>query len=209
MSDQGRPYAGASREERESARREQLVTAGISLFGTQGYRSATVGAVCAEAGLNKRYFYESFATLEDLLCEVYERVVADLRTSVLAGDDEDAAMVLRGFMAGFLTWAQANPVQARVHLFEVLGVSARVDELYRWQGRAIGDELASRLSATVAGPQLTAGQQKVLGDVLVGAGVQMVVDWVISDYQPPRDELLDQMDATLGWVLAAGLAALG
>lgn len=209
MRDQGRPYAGASREERESARREQLVTAGISLFGTQGYRAATVGAVCAEAGLNKRYFYESFATLEDLLCEVYERVVADLRASVLAGDDEDVATVLRGFMAGFLTWAQTNPVQARVHLFEVLGVSARVDELYRWQGRAIGDELASRLSATVAGPQLTAGQHKVLGDLLVGAGAQMVVDWVISDYQPPRDELLDQMDATLGWVLAAGLATLG
>ncbi|WP_193070885.1 TetR/AcrR family transcriptional regulator [Brevibacterium sp. FME37] len=209
MSDQGRPYAGASREARESARREQLVTAGISLFGTQGYRAATVGAVCAEAGLNKRYFYESFATLEDLLCEVYERVVADLRASVLAGGGEDAAAVLRGFMAGFLAWAQANPVQARVHLFEVLGVSARVDELYRRQGRTIGDELASRLSATAAGPQLTAGQQRILGDMLVGAGVQMVVDWVISDYQPPRDELLGQMDATLGWILVAGLATLG
>ncbi|SMX71357.1 MULTISPECIES: TetR/AcrR family transcriptional regulator [unclassified Brevibacterium] len=209
MSDQGRPYAGASREARESARREQLVTAGISLFGTQGYRAATVGAVCAEAGLNKRYFYESFATLEDLLCEVYERVVADLRASVLAGGGEDAAAVLRGFMGGFLAWAQANPVQARVHLFEVLGVSARVDELYRRQGRTIGDELASRLSATAAGPQLTAGQQRILGDMLVGAGVQMVVDWVISDYQPPRDELLGQMDATLGWILVAGLATLG
>lgn len=209
MSDQGRPYAGASREARESARREQLLTAGISLFGTQGYRAATVGAVCAEAGLNKRYFYESFATLEDLLCEVYERVVADLRASVLAGGGEDAAAVLRGFMAGFLAWAQANPVQARVHLFEVLGVSARVDELYRRQGRTIGDELASRLSATAAGPQLTAGQQRILGDMLVGAGVQMVVDWVISDYQPPRDELLGQMDATLGWILVAGLATLG
>lgn len=209
MSDQGRPYAGASREARESARREQLVTAGISLFGTQGYRAATVGAVCAEAGLNKRYFYESFATLEDLLCEVYERVVADLRASVLACGGEDAAAVLRGFMGGFLAWAQANPVQARVHLFEVLGVSARVDELYRRQGRTIGDELASRLSATAAGPQLTAGQQRILGDMLVGAGVQMVVDWVISDYQPPRDELLGQMDATLGWILVAGLATLG
>ncbi|AZL11041.1 TetR/AcrR family transcriptional regulator [Brevibacterium aurantiacum] len=208
VNDQGRPYAGASREQRESARREQLVTAGISLFGTQGYRSATVGAVCAEAGLNKRYFYESFATLEDLLCEVYGRVVADLRASVLAGGGEDAAAVLRGFMSGFLTWAQANPVQARVHLFEVLGVSAQVDELYRWQGRTIGDELSSRLSATVDAPQLTAGQQRVLGDVLIGAGVQMVVNWVISDYQPPRDELLDEMDSTLGWVLAAGLSTL-
>ena len=209
MTDQGRPYAGASREERESARREQVVAAGISLFGTVGYRATTVGAICEAAGLNKRYFYESFATLEDLLCEVYGRVVSDLRASVLAAGGDDAATVLRGFMAGFLGWAQTNPLKARVHLFEVLGVSARVDELYRWQGRVIGDELASRLSATTSGPELTAGQQRVLGDVLVGAGLQMVVDWVISEYQPPRDELLEEMDATLGWILAAGLAALG
>lgn len=209
MNDQGRPYAGASREQRESARREQLVTAGISLFGTQGYRSATVGAVCTEAGLNKRYFYESFATLEDLLCEVYERVVSELRASVLSGGGDDPQTVLRGFLSGFLAWTQDNPVMARVHLFEVLGVSARVDELYRWHGRAIGDELSRRLSESIAGPQLTTAQRRVLGDMLIGAGLQMVVDWVISDYQPPRDELLDEMDATLGWVLAAGHAALG
>ena len=209
MTDQGRPYAGASREARESARREQILAAGISLFGTRGYRATTVGAICEAAGLNKRYFYESFATLEDLLCEVYGRVVADLRDSVLAGGGDDALAVLRGFMAGFLAWAEANPVKARVHLFEVLGVSDRVDELYRSHGRAIGDELSSRLSATTSGPQLAAGQRRVLGDVLVGAGLQVVVDWVISEYQPPREELLQEIDATLGWVLAAGLAGLG
>lgn len=209
VTDQGRPYAGASREERKSARREQVIAAGIELFGTVGYRATTVGAICESAGLNKRYFYESFAALEDLLCEVYGRVVADLRDSVLAGDEDEPLMVLRGFVSGFLSWAQANPVKARVHLFEVLGVSARIDELYRSHGRAIGDELSVRLSATMPGPELTAGQQRVLGDVLVGAGVQIVVNWVISDYQPPRDELLKEIDGTLGWILAAGLAGLG
>lgn len=209
MTDPRRPYAGASREERESARREQIIAAGISLFGTVGYRAATVGAICETAGLNKRYFYESFSTLEDLLCTVYGRVVADLRASVLGGDGDDPLVVLSGFMAGFLDWAYANPVQARVHLFEVLGVSARVDELYRSHARTIGDELANLLSAAISGPPLTAGQQRILGDTLVGAGVQMVVNWVISGYQPSRDELLADIEATLGWVLAAGLAALG
>lgn len=209
MSDEGRPYAGASREARASARREQIVAAGLSLFGTRGYRATTVGAICETAGLNKRYFYESFATVEDLLCEVYERVVADLRTSVLAGGGDDAPTMLRGFVDGFLGWAQSNPVWARVHLFEVLGVSARVDDLYRSHARSIGDELVSRLSATVSGPEPTPEQRRILGDVLVGAGVQLVVDWVIGGYRPAREELLAEVDATLGWVLAAGLAALG
>src|SRR5699024_6797678 len=122
----GRPYAGASREAREHARRERIIAAGIELFGTDGYRPATVGAVCETAGLNKRHFYESFATLDALLCAVYPRVVAAPRTAVLASDGESAPEVLRDFIAASLDWAQANPVEAKVHLFEVLGVSARV-----------------------------------------------------------------------------------
>lgn len=206
MTDEGRPYAGASREAREAARREQMIAAGISLFGTTGYRATTVGAICEAAGLNKRYFYESFATLEDLLCEVYERVVADLRGAVLGAGGETAPEVLRGFIASFLDWAQADPVKAKVHLFEVLGVSPRVDELYRSHGRSIGDELVDRLAASFSGPKPSAERQRILGDVLVGAGLQLVVDWVISGYDPPRDELLAEVDETLGWVLAAGLS---
>src|SRR5699024_9131026 len=110
-----------------------------------------------------------------------------------------APEVLRGFIAAFLEWAQANPVEAKVHLFEVLGVSARVDELYRSYARSIGEELVDRLAAVSSGPALTAGNRRILGDVLVGAGVQIVVDWVISGYEPPREELLDDIDATLGW----------
>src|SRR5699024_11927589 len=108
-------------------------------FGTVGYRAATVGAVCETAGLNKRYFYESFATLEDLLCEVYRRGVADLRAAVLAGggggtetltgggraapeanagDGNTAPEGLGGLIAAFLDWAQANPVRAEEHTAE-------------------------------------------------------------------------------------------
>lgn len=239
---EGRPYAGASREEREDARREQIIAAGIELFGTRGYRAATVGAICEVAGLNKRYFYESFATLEDLLVAVYERVVSDLRAVVLAGGAADAGgsetvteaqggesttasgadttatpgveiaatpgaeamAVLRGFMDGFLGWAQANPIFARVHLFEVLGVSGRIDELYRRHGREIGGELADSLSAAVSGRGVAGTRRRVLGDLLVGAGIQIAVDWVIGGYDPPKEELLSEVEGTLGWVLTAG-----
>ncbi|WP_166968855.1 TetR/AcrR family transcriptional regulator [Brevibacterium atlanticum] len=209
MSDVGRPYAGASREQRQNARREQVIAAGISLFGTEGYRAATVGGICQAAGLNKRYFYESFSALEDLLCAVYERVVADLRAAVLAADGETAPEVLRGFISAFLAWAQSHPVEAKVHLFEVLGVSPRVDELYRRHARSIGDELVDRLATSVNGPELTAERKRILGDVLVGAGLQLVVDWVISGYQPPREEFLTEMDETLNWIVAAVMSALG
>src|SRR5699024_8565944 len=56
---------------------------------------------------------------------------------------------------------------------------------------------------------LTAENRRILGDVLVGPGGQIVVDWVISGYEPPRQQLLDDIDATVGWAMAAGMAALG
>src|SRR5699024_1999332 len=120
-----------------------------------------------------------------------------------------APEVLRGFIAAFLDWAQANPVEAKVHLFEVLGVSSRVDELYRSYARSIGEELVDRLTAVSCGPALTAGNRRILGDVLVGALVQIVVDRRIIEYEPPRAQLLADIDGTLGWAMAAGMAALG
>src|SRR5699024_543582 len=157
-------------------------------------------------------------------------VVADLRAAVLAGggggtetltgggraapeanagDGNTAPEVLRGFIAAFLDWAQANPVEAKVHLFEVLGVSSRVDELYRSYARSIGEELVDRLTAVPSGPALPAGTRRILGAVPVGAGVQSVVDGVRRGYAPPPEERRDDIDATLGWAMAAGMTALG
>ncbi|HWC22801.1 MAG TPA: TetR/AcrR family transcriptional regulator [Flexivirga sp.] len=202
MGEQARPYAGASREARQSARRERLIDAGIALFGTSGFRAATVGGVCDTAGLNKRYFYESFATLEDLLCAVYEVVVADLKQSLFSRGGDDPLAVVRGFIDGFLGWVQDNPVRSRVHLFEVLGVSERVDGLYRSYARSVGDELCDRLAATI-GVTVDGRQRRFLGDALVGAGIQIAVDWVISDYDPPREQLLDDVDGMFGALLAS------
>lgn len=197
MSAPSRPYAGASRESREAARRERLIDVAIDVFGTTGFRDATVGGVCEAAGLNKRYFYESFDTLEDLLCAVYEIVVTDLRQAVLAGGGDDPVTVIRGFIDGFLRWVEENPVRSRVHLFEVLGVSARVDELYRGHARSVGDELFDRLVATAPSLETTSGQRRFVGDALVGAGIQIAVDWVLSDRQPAREQVLGEFDGAI------------
>ena len=70
VSQAARPYGGLAMEERVAARRARFIEAGVELFGTQGFRGATVRGVCAAAGLTDRYFYESFPTLEALLAAV-------------------------------------------------------------------------------------------------------------------------------------------
>lgn len=62
-----RPYRGVSADERRAVRRAQLLEACLDVVGEDGVASTTAEAVCARAGLSKRYFYESFADRETVL----------------------------------------------------------------------------------------------------------------------------------------------
>jgi AcrR family transcriptional regulator len=68
---------------RRAERRNRLLAAGLELFGTKGIAETRIDEVCGEAGLTKRYFYESFDSLEDLVHAVVEQVIADLSAIVL------------------------------------------------------------------------------------------------------------------------------
>jgi len=83
-----RPYAGETPEVRRERRRRRFIDSGKTLFGTLGYRKTTVRGLCAHAGLTDRYFYESFASLEDLLAAAVNdavRKVELLTTERMAG----------------------------------------------------------------------------------------------------------------------------
>src|SRR4051794_37883174 len=78
-----RVYGGVEREDRVRVRRQRFLEAGVQVFGTRGYRAATVRAICEEAKLTDRYYYESFSSLEDYLLAVYLMLVADLESAVV------------------------------------------------------------------------------------------------------------------------------
>jgi len=79
----GRSYAGLSQQERKKMRYEQFMQAGLEVFGSSGYRQATVRGMCRQAQLTDRYFYESFGSLEKLLVAVYERCMTSLSNQIL------------------------------------------------------------------------------------------------------------------------------
>src|SRR6201990_1978358 len=79
---EGRPtdqrrYGGRSAQERTEDRRERLVEAAISVLAAQGER-ATMTAICQEAGLTERYFYESFPNRDSALVAALERVSEEI-----------------------------------------------------------------------------------------------------------------------------------
>ncbi|MGI9588454.1 MAG: TetR/AcrR family transcriptional regulator, partial [Dietzia maris] len=99
-----RRYRGVSAEERRASRRRQLLDAALELVGTRGVERTTMTAICAEAGLTERYFYESFTARDQLLLALVDEIADQVRTAVLAAlsDTEgDAAARAHAALAAF------------------------------------------------------------------------------------------------------------
>ncbi len=70
------PFRGVSADDRRMDRRKRLVGSAFEIAGTEGAGALGVGRVCVAAGLTKRYFYESFASLADLQSAVVDHAIA-------------------------------------------------------------------------------------------------------------------------------------
>lgn len=54
------------------------------MLGGNEWRTVTVDKLCAAAGLNKRYFYESFDNLDAVAAAAVDDIAANVRTATLA-----------------------------------------------------------------------------------------------------------------------------
>lgn len=190
-----RLYGGESREDRHVRRREQFLDAALELIGTEGYRAASVRALCRQAKLTDRYFYESFATVEDVLIGVYLRENERLRATVLAAVPPikpglSVGEVARPALRAFFEVAR-NPMVARIVWFEVLGVSDRVNRIYRDTIATYGQMLMLIVRSLYKMKQLSAQQEELLAMALVGAISQATMAWIVSDFTMQVDDLVD------------------
>jgi AcrR family transcriptional regulator len=124
MTGTARTYGGVSGEDRISGRLERLLEAGLELLGRDGWNATTVRAVCAEAGLTERYFYESFANRDELLVAIFDRVAAEAATAVLEAVEaapHDARAKARAAIGSFVELLTDDPRRARAMLIESIG----------------------------------------------------------------------------------------
>ncbi|HEX3707800.1 MAG TPA: TetR/AcrR family transcriptional regulator [Mycobacteriales bacterium] len=129
-----RIYGGVTAERRREQRRQRLVDAGLELFGTRGVAAVGIVDICAEAGLTKRYFYESFASIDELASAVFEqvtdRLVEQVVPAIMAGGGQDPRPALTAYFNGAL----ADP-----RIVRLLAVEGRTGTLARY-----GDGFATR-----------------------------------------------------------------
>lgn len=190
----GRAYAGESQSERIARRRQQFLDAGLQVFGTTGYRTATVRQLCREAGLTDRYFYESFANTEDLLVAVYEREFDHLQQVVLGALADEAAshdpMVAVELGLNALFEMASEPRVARVCWLEVLGVSARVDGVYTRNIERFAALVVAFARQRFNTDSIDEVESRMLGIAMIGAVSQPVTHWLVGGYQEDRAKLV-------------------
>jgi AcrR family transcriptional regulator len=190
------PYGGVSAEERVAARRDRLLEAGLELFGTQGYLRATIDQVCAEAGLTKRYFYESFRSCEDLLGVLVHALWAEAaRHGMAAAEAADGGPRTRirqgiGAVVGYFT---GDVRRGRVAFVESAGISNRIEGRCRENAGVFTTLLhsyAGELLGDLVPPERV---MRLHAGALVGAGSELVTEYLLGAVTTSPGELADYL----------------
>lgn len=119
-----RSYGGRTASERAAERRARLVRATATVLAERGTARTTMTAVCAEAGLTERYFYESFRHLDEALVaaldDVAERILG-LITAVVASTPGTAGERVRAAAESLVGLVVAEPAMVRVAVVHSTG----------------------------------------------------------------------------------------
>lgn len=189
-----RRYRGVSAEERRAARRRQLLDAALELVGTRGVERTTMTAICAEAGLTERYFYESFTARDQLLLALVDEIADQVRTAVLAAlsDTEgDAAARAHAALAAFAALLTDDPRKGRVAIIESATVPTlrqRRHELYRDFAALVVTQ-----ARTLFGDRaLPTPRDEISARLLVGGLGELITAWLQSETSASIDDIVDE-----------------
>jgi AcrR family transcriptional regulator len=199
-----RAYRGVSADDRRAQRRAVLIETALDCLHSDGLAGVSVRSVCARARLTPRYFYESFADLDELLVasvdsvvdEVAERALAalaaappELATQVRAAIDAGYGVVAtdpRKATALLVASSGHGPLRARRHKVVTDYADLIIDELPVLSGLSLQGRRTARAMALF----LMGGAADVIEAVLSGR------------LRISRRQLVDQLTAMWLGVLA-------
>lgn len=190
----GRRFRGLDAQQRQRQRREQLIAAGLEVFGTRGYHQVGVREICAEARLTERYFYESFANREELFLAVYHHAIGSVRAAVmraLGQPPRDVQAMARAAVRAFLETLREDPRLSRILLIDALTVSADVSRQSQMATQSFADLVGSLVLSLY--PQLPKQgvDAQLVANGLVGSTVYLVMHWAFNGFKTPLDTIVE------------------
>jgi AcrR family transcriptional regulator len=191
-----RTYGGISAEQRRAQRRHALVGAGLDLVGTHGHARLTVAALCTRAGLNERYFYESFSTTDDVLVAVADEIATELTDAIVAAVSQtgpDARAKARAAIGAAVTLLTDDPRKTRIVFVEPLAapaLAAHRADLGRTFAQLIASEGQEFYGAQTS---LRIGAWAAFATTfLLGGLAETLTSWQRGDLAITRDELVER-----------------
>lgn len=190
-----RNYAGQTGSERVAARRRALLEAALELVGDAGWDGLTIEALCRHAGLNKRYFYEAFGTLDAAMAALIDEIargVLDASLDAMPASGSPEEMTTASVRA-FVTYLTDDRRRARVLLEAPPPGGAAAER---------------RMAATRQGVALTAARGRTVFQAADAAGFELAASMVVGG---TSQAVLDWLDGRVGGTreeLIAGLVAM-
>ncbi|MFF2557622.1 TetR/AcrR family transcriptional regulator [Nocardia sp. NPDC058058] len=197
VADRGR-YAGLSAEERMRQRRAKLRETALATIAEQGLAGLKVRALSARAGLNDRYFYESYTDTDQLLFELMEAELAAVMTeliAVIATEPADTRVRLRAVVEAGIAAVADHPVRRAIFIeLQTTGELRRrraefvalLGGIMLDQGRELlGEDAVTGIQAELAARTISHG------------GLELVSEWLRGDLDIDRAQLVDFLVAMI------------
>jgi AcrR family transcriptional regulator len=197
---QVRPYRGVEAAQRLAGRRRQLLDAGLELLGAaDDPAELTVRAICRQAGVSARYFYEGFADKDQFVGAVFDTVITELAATTQAA--VAAAPVAEQNRAGMANIVHSIAADARIgRLLFSAQLSNAVVAAKRQQSGVLlamlyGREIGTALR--VDHGERISQRAMATAHFAVGGVGQTISAWIAGDVNLEPDELIGQLAAIL------------
>jgi AcrR family transcriptional regulator len=172
-------WSGVPLEDRQVLRRDELIAAGVQLLGGESGPAVTVRAVCREAGLTERYFYESFTDRDEFVRAVYDDVCTRAMSALMS------AATPREAVEQFVALMVDDPVRGRVLLLAPAVEPVLVQSGAEWMPSFI-DLLQDKL--TQIGDPV---RQKMIATSLIGGLTALFTAYLNGRLAASREQFID------------------
>lgn len=178
-------WSGVPIGDRQALRRDELVAAGVTMLGGEGGPALTVRAVCREAALTERYFYESFSDRDEFVRAVYDDVCNRAMATLMS------ATTAREAVERFVALMVDDPVRGRVLLLAPEVEPVLVRSGAEWMPKFI--KLLQRQLTTISDPAL----QNMVATGLIGALTGLFTAYLDRRLTAGREQFIDYCVAML------------
>jgi AcrR family transcriptional regulator len=172
-------WSGVPLEDRQALRRDELIAAGVHLLGGESGPAVTVRAVCREAGLTERYFYESFSDRDEFVRAVYDDVCTRAMSALMS------ATTPREAVEQFVALMVDDPVRGRVLLLAPAVEPVLVRSGAEWMPSFI--ELLQRKLTQISDPV----RQKMMATSLIGGLTALFTAYLDGRLAASREQFID------------------